>query len=91
MRVSVASQKKRVLSRLSLGPCYPKPPPMWYERAFIGEFGDAYVEGTGLEGGSTGTSALCLGLGVLPLSICAADPCVSIVPRVQLCLCRCCG
>eukprot|EP00478_Filoreta_tenera_P000084 GABV01000084.1.p1 GENE.GABV01000084.1~~GABV01000084.1.p1 ORF type:complete len:285 (-),score=73.45 GABV01000084.1:571-1425(-) len=38
--------------QLSLSSLYKRPPPMWLDSAFVGEFGDAFVENTGLEGGS---------------------------------------
>ena len=38
--------------QLCLQPLYAKPPPIWMHPAFSAEFGDAYVGGTGLEGGS---------------------------------------
>ena len=37
---------------LALAPLYPKPRPMWMSPAMVAFFGDAYFEGTMLEGGS---------------------------------------
>eukprot|EP00954_Amorphochlora_amoebiformis_P013218 1037681-Amorphochlora_amoeboformis.AAC.1 len=45
-------KKRKLFSALSLQPLYKKPPPIWMHPAFCAEFGDAYLQGTGLEGGS---------------------------------------
>ena len=37
---------------LRLQPLYAKPPPIWIHPAFAAEFGDAFLAGTGLEGGT---------------------------------------
>jgi hypothetical protein len=37
---------------LSLQPLYARPPPVWLHPAFAAEFGDAFIAGTGLEGGA---------------------------------------
>ena len=37
-------------------PLYARPPPIWGHPAFVAEFGDAFIGGTGLEGGSIHTS-----------------------------------
>jgi hypothetical protein len=38
---------------LSLAPLFAKPRPMWAAPAFIGTFGDAFIENTAMEGSST--------------------------------------
>ena len=38
--------------QLSLQPLYAKPPPVWLHPAFAAEVGDAFIAGTGLDGGS---------------------------------------
>ena len=40
------------LAQLTLQPLYARPPPVWLHPAFAAEFGDAFIAGTGLEGGS---------------------------------------
>lgn len=41
-----------MFENMSLQSLYKRPPPIWLSPAFLGEFGDAFLEGTGLEGGS---------------------------------------
>ena len=36
---------------MTLQPLYKRPPPLWAHPVFQGEFGDAYLENTGMEGG----------------------------------------
>ena len=42
--------------RLCLSALYAKPPPVWLHPAFAAEFGDAFMAGTALEGGSLSIS-----------------------------------
>ena len=39
-------------AQLALQSIYAKPPPIWLHPAFAAEFGDAFIGGTGLEGGT---------------------------------------
>ena len=45
-------EEKKMYESLSLQPLYKRPPPVWLHPAFIAEFGDAFIEGSGLDGGS---------------------------------------
>ena len=40
------------MAQLSLSSMYQRPPPIWNDRGFYGQFGDPFIEGTGLAGGS---------------------------------------
>jgi hypothetical protein len=48
-----AGQRRKEMARLSLAPLRlsMRPQPVWTEGAFLAEFGDAFLEGTGLDGG----------------------------------------
>ncbi|KAL6068400.1 Component of oligomeric Golgi complex 3 [Balamuthia mandrillaris] len=50
--VEKEQEEQRKFEHLSLQSLYKRPPPVWIHPAFLGEFGDAFLEGTGLEGGS---------------------------------------
>eukprot|EP01087_Luapelamoeba_hula_P004848 TRINITY_DN1482_c0_g1_i1.p1 TRINITY_DN1482_c0_g1~~TRINITY_DN1482_c0_g1_i1.p1 ORF type:complete len:4317 (-),score=602.49 TRINITY_DN1482_c0_g1_i1:51-13001(-) len=50
--VEKEQEERRKFENLSLQSLYKRPPPVWIHPAFLGEFGDAFLEGTGLEGGS---------------------------------------
>jgi hypothetical protein len=39
------SEEEKRLQEFSLKPLYKKPPPVWVHPTFLGEFGDAYLEG----------------------------------------------
>eukprot|EP00397_Hematodinium_sp_SG-2012_P000007 GEMP01000007.1.p1 GENE.GEMP01000007.1~~GEMP01000007.1.p1 ORF type:complete len:5820 (+),score=1409.10 GEMP01000007.1:169-17628(+) len=43
---------KKMMDNMSLRPLFRKPHPIWADRAFFTMFGDAYIEGSGLAGGS---------------------------------------
>lgn len=43
-------------SQMTLQPIYKNPPPLWLHPALVSLFGDAYLEGTGMEGGDLATS-----------------------------------
>ena len=45
-------RKRKMFAEMSLQQLYRKPPPIWMHPAFGAEFGDAYLQGTGLEGGT---------------------------------------
>ena len=47
---------------LSLAPLYKKPPPFWIHPAFLGQMGDAFLEGTGLDSGDVAPSIAALSL-----------------------------
>jgi hypothetical protein len=57
--------------QLSLQPLYAKPPPVWLHPAFAAEVGDAFIVGTGLDGGSLHIS---LEVVVLTLQRLLAEP-----------------
>ena len=48
-----ASSEAQLFASKSLKPLYKRPPFVWEEIAYISEFGDAMVEGTGLDGASS--------------------------------------
>jgi hypothetical protein len=48
-----ASSEAQIFAAKSLKPLYKRPPFVWEEIAYISEFGDAMVEGTGLDGASS--------------------------------------
>ena len=52
-QAEAAKASKDFLSRLSLKPLYKRPPAVWQETAYVCEFGDACVEGTGLDGSTS--------------------------------------
>jgi len=64
--VYIYAEEKKRGAQLSLAPLYSKKKtkPMWQDRAFCGEFGDAYVENTELEGGHIAPSLKVLWLTV---------------------------
>ena len=54
--------KSQMHKQLSLQSLYQRPPPMWNDRAYYAHFGDAFIENTGLEGGSIYNSVRVLSL-----------------------------
>jgi len=55
---------KAQASQMALQSLYAKPPPLWLHPAFIAEFGDAFVSGTGLD---TGALSISIEVAVLAL------------------------
>jgi len=49
-------EEERRRQSMSLQALYKRPPPVWMHPAFLGEFGDAFLEGTGLQGGTVAVS-----------------------------------
>ena len=41
-----------MFENMSLHTLFKRAPPVWLHPTFLGEFGDSFLEGTGLEGGS---------------------------------------
>ena len=50
------AEKKALQSQLTLQTIYKNPPPIWMHPAIVCQFGDAFLEGTGLEGGDLATT-----------------------------------
>ena len=57
-----AEVKAARYASLSLAPLYKKPPPVWIHPAFLGQMGDAFLEGTGLDSGDVAPSIAVLSL-----------------------------
>lgn len=51
------AQLEKLYAALTLQPLYKKPPPVWMHPCVLAEFGDAFLENTGLEGGNHATTA----------------------------------
>ncbi len=79
-RVRTDAQKNRIYSTwerdrlealrvlqasLSLASLFKKPPPVWAHPSIVAEFGDAYLEGSGVEGGGGGVAASVAVFGLL--------------------------
>ena len=57
-----AEVKAAQYAQLSLASLYKKPPPFWIHPAFLGQMGDAFLEGTGLDSGDVAPSIAVLSL-----------------------------
>jgi len=51
------TQLEKLYAALTLQPLYKRPPPVWMHPCVLAEFGDAFLENTGLEGGNHATTA----------------------------------
>ena len=56
VRVELPHERERRRLRLAAASANVKDDPMWMNKAFVGEFGDAFVSNTSLEGGHIGPS-----------------------------------
>ena len=55
-------EKKQRYQSLSLASLYKRPPPVFVHPAYLGQFGDAFLEGTGLDSGDVAPSIAVLSL-----------------------------
>ena len=55
-------EKRQRYQSLSLASLYKRPPPMYVHPAYLGQFGDAFLEGTGLDSGDVAPSIAVLSL-----------------------------
>jgi hypothetical protein len=70
-------------ANMTLQPLYKAPPPIYAHPVFVAEVGDAFLEGTGLDGGSLPSAAAALSLTVERLVRSAAAPLGFLLPACE--------